>query len=139
MKILIALTFGLLTFNLQYDQDKEKFKGQNLFKNCEENLSVDFGNTDSDTFSRTISRLDNVEIVWLHPKSNGKASYKFCYLVVNEENEVGFVESKDFQDASKPNIRTYPLEIEDYHFYDARCFRQALEEHPDLKKFLKEN
>ncbi len=138
MKILIALTFGLLTFNLDYDQDKEKFKGQNLFKNCEENLSVDFGNTDSDTFSQTISRLDNVEIVCLHPIGNGKAKYEFCYLVVNEEGEVGFVTSQDFQDKSRPDIMTYPFEIESYHFYDARCFRQTLEEHPDLKEVLKE-
>jgi hypothetical protein len=138
MKILIALTFGLLTFNIAYDQDQEKFKGQNLFKNCEENLSVDFGDTDSDTFLQTISRLDNVELVWLSPRSNGNARYEFCYLVMNEEGEVGFIKLKDFKNESKPDIMIYPFEIENYHFYDAQCFRQTLEEHRDLKKFLLE-
>jgi hypothetical protein len=138
MKSLLFLTLGLFSLILDYDQEKEKFKGQADLKKCEENLSIDFGNTDSDKFLQTVNRLDKVEIVWLNPMSNGTATYKFCYLVMNDEDEVGFVKSRDFQDDSKPDLRIYPLEIEDYHFYDAQCFRQTLEEEQDLKKFLRE-
>ncbi|GEM_PF-4436222 len=137
VKILLSITLGLLSLILDYDQEKEMFKGHAKLKKCEEYLSIDFGNTDSDKFLQTIKRLDKVEIVWLSPRSNGTATYEFCYLVMNTKGEVGFVKSKDFQDDSKPDLMIYPLEIEAYHFYDAQCFRQVLEEQ-DLEKFLRE-